>query len=517
MANLDKSVFLLFFLSFLCYHSFSQSDDEIKKICNYILDDLYEANAIKKIKKPSLQISSDNQYAAEYRPFSNAIFIDRKLYDICQAFGQDANSALAFVIGHELAHAYQNEHRRMLYLKGGGEDGDTHKEKEADIQGLFNAYLAGFQSHKILPELIESIYRAYHLLDEPLPGYPPFEERKKTAHEVQKRVNELILLFESANYLTVIGKYKYAASCYNEILDSYKSREIHNNLGVVYALEAMTFKNDPSDAFWYPFELDAQTRLKKEPFRGTHPDRIPSIRKLFLKDAQFHFDEAIKLDNSYLTASINRMCIDILLGKPQAAIDYYNMLLSFYGDKNNHIEMVLALAYANTEGFQKEGEKRLKNLARENVSPIVSAQAKYNLDIIKDKKYKSNWFPVSFECMDPIKKYGAIEGKYVGDYLGNRGKLIDTSEEWKLYFFYEKINHSTIVNLRSSDDKAVAIHHVPVNNGPIVNRDSLRNIQTKVVSTSTGNYLLCEQEKKVFLLDKDNRVVQWIKYFVDDR
>ena len=76
-----------------------------------LFDQLYAVNGITRIKKPALSMSGENVKVAAYYPSKNAIVLDEKAWQICRSMGRDSLAALAFIFGHELAHAFQTEIR----------------------------------------------------------------------------------------------------------------------------------------------------------------------------------------------------------------------------------------------------------------------------------------------------------------------------------------------------------------------------------------------------------------------
>ena len=171
-----------------------------------VLDDLYDANGNTIIKKPTLRITVDDKNAALYLRRSNVIELSEKAYRSCQAMGKDSLSALAYIVGHELAHAFQDTSRVpttnfLAYHHHHGEG--IFFEELADIQGVFIAYLAGYNTLEIMPTLIEKIYDEFDLSSD-IKGYPTLQERQNTTIKVQELTQELIHLYEMGNYLLVL-------------------------------------------------------------------------------------------------------------------------------------------------------------------------------------------------------------------------------------------------------------------------------------------------------------------------
>ncbi len=79
------------------------------QVAQSVLDRLYAANGNYTFKKPKIVLSTENKKVAAFSPWKNTITLDQKMYDICRGFGRDSLAALAYIIGHELVHAYQTQ------------------------------------------------------------------------------------------------------------------------------------------------------------------------------------------------------------------------------------------------------------------------------------------------------------------------------------------------------------------------------------------------------------------------
>jgi tetratricopeptide (TPR) repeat protein len=254
----------------------------------------------------------------------SSIVIDERVFDLLQKeFPANRDSALAVIIGHELVH-YYNKHGWVAEFGNAFADSELGQkmtrtaesdelvryEAEADEFGGFYAYLAGYDSLGLAPLVIEKIYAEFKLPSE-MSGYPNKEERKKIAIESQKGLSEMIPLFDTANRLLVIGRYEKAARLFDYITRSFPSREIFNNAGTARALAAIGLFKAGDLKFAFPFEFDAETRL-----RSLHPslragsyDDSEKRRMELLEQALRDFDSAIDRDPSYAVAYVNRAAV----------------------------------------------------------------------------------------------------------------------------------------------------------------------------------------------------------------
>lgn len=339
-------------------------------VAQEVLDRLYATNGNYRFKKPKLTMSPENSKVAAFSPWKNAIVLDQKAYDICRSFGRDSLSALAYILGHELVHAYQTEIKsgriQTNFLAYNHHyTADTRIEKVADVQGLFNAWLAGYKALQIMPDLIERIYKDYGLLGKSLPGYPTLTERRATTDEVLAIAQDLRDVFESSNYLLVIGRHSLAAVGYEYIMQYYQGAEIHNNLGIAYTLSAQEFWNPQTDKFIYPLEADWHTKLARTSRGQEAADpALQPLRTDFLEKAVAQFRAAADLNADYLAARINLVCAFNLLGRSTEALKYAEVHLLKHisgrkkvkGPESEMAEIALGITYALLPGGNRRAE-----------------------------------------------------------------------------------------------------------------------------------------------------------------
>ena len=78
-----------------------------QKRCEKVYKKLLNAIGDKRKTLPVLLVTGRKKRVASYRSKDNVILIEKAAYDICETMGSDSESALAFLIGHELTHYYQ--------------------------------------------------------------------------------------------------------------------------------------------------------------------------------------------------------------------------------------------------------------------------------------------------------------------------------------------------------------------------------------------------------------------------
>lgn len=306
-----------------------------KAVADQVFNALKKAVGLSPSDPPSFELVSalpGNFSSAMILYKEQKIFLEEAAYDLCtKTFAADSLDALASYLAHEIAHFRSNHSVKSHYTKEFKEDiydieGDklsqalktlpqstknevillmfnsmtATTESEADLDGGFLAYLAGFKTTGIQEKILRKTYSVFKINPNPENGnYPSLEERININKRTEKELATLINLFETGNLLTAVGQYKEAIFCYQEVLKKFQSREIYNNLGVLYSL-AFLDKVDPSKVkYAFPIELDIKSRLDATKNIEQH-----NLAEL-LDAAMEHFQFAINKDPDYAIGHLN--------------------------------------------------------------------------------------------------------------------------------------------------------------------------------------------------------------------
>ena len=281
---------------------------------------------------PADQVS--DMGAVWFEPQQGAILLEERAYDVLVS-GSDSLDALAFILGHELAHYYRGHDWTGDFVRGfadlevgrtlKGLAGSTRRavecEAEADYFSGFYGRMAGYSSLAAASGALQRIYREYDLADRS-PGYPSLSERQAMAARTAIRLREFIPVFDAGNWLLLIGQYAEAASCFDYVGRTFPSREILNNAGVARALAAIEFYGAGRLSFVYPLELDASTRLRGAG-KADHYEWEESARERrerLLRDARGALELAHRRDPKYATAVVNLACVADLQGNHDEAV-----------------------------------------------------------------------------------------------------------------------------------------------------------------------------------------------------
>lgn len=311
----SKYYYFFLLILFFCGFNSSQAQD-LNNNCIIAVEHIYD-KIISSIGNnfpapPQLEIS-DSKRAVAFLS-SNKIVIETHAINI---FCEKSNfeDKIAYVISHELAHHYLNHtwmrNSGLGYVSKIGEFVDEQSstleqrklsETQADLFGGFFGQIAGYNVLGFGAEALQEIYQVYDLPNE-IRGYPSFDERIEIINSRKSEANSLTKLFHIGNVLLMLGDYDNAKKCYEDILlNNFTSREIYNNLGLVFLLKAISLSEIDISKYVYPVSIETQTRANTSISRSG--DLFASIEELF-NQASNYFKKSISLDNDYKKALSN--------------------------------------------------------------------------------------------------------------------------------------------------------------------------------------------------------------------
>ncbi len=302
-------VILMMVLFITC--AIAQSQTEITTIFQGICKALH----VPASKQPKLIIRNSGIAGASYSPKEHTIYIEKKLIDGLNQLEGHRREALAFILGHELCHALEKDKHDTHFLAYDKAKGTTYQiEQNADIQGAFVAYLAGYNCLPIMAEAMEVIYQTYQLKDD-LTGYPPKADRIESVELVREQVASLIALFKAANLMVLSGQHAAAAYLFEQIYRYFPSPEVSMNICTNLMLQAMDLGKYKILNYALPIEFSWELRLKKiEPPAGQKEfePEVMRRRDLLLRKADILFKDLLKLHPEYFPAWNNLVCLKIL-------------------------------------------------------------------------------------------------------------------------------------------------------------------------------------------------------------
>jgi tetratricopeptide (TPR) repeat protein len=283
-----------------------------------------------------------------YYPGENPkVVMDEEVYDLCTQMGKDSLNALAALLGHELAHHYEKHDWCSSFSFLLGSDNELVKairvnpisskqqiESQADYFGGFYGYVAGFNTYKVLPKLLDKLYLYYKLPDK-LAGYPSKAQRIEIASKRMAELTQWVSIFDAGEFLFAIQQFELASSCFTYLSEKFPSKEIYNNAGVCYLFKAKTILDPQSIPFMLPIEFDPCTNLKStlRAADWNNDQKSDSIR-FYGALAVREFEKAQRIAPDYFAAQINKACAYIVMGNYDLASGLAKELLGNSKIKN---------------------------------------------------------------------------------------------------------------------------------------------------------------------------------------
>ncbi|MBU0764855.1 MAG: hypothetical protein KJ607_08475 [Bacteroidetes bacterium] len=408
---------------------------------------------------PRLMIKSkkdtDHKYIATFIPGDNpAIIIDEEVYDICAGYGTDSLNALASLIGHEASHHFEkhnfcsdfafvlgNDHDLTQKIRKTELNEKVRYEAEADFYGCFYGYVAGYNTYKMLPGVLDKIYTAYGLPDN-VEGYPSKTERKEIAMKSYKDIEPWITVFEAGMIFALIKEYESAQRCFDYLAGKFPSREIINNSAVISLLEAVDLYKYDEFPFILPIEFDAETRLRTGESRSGINDMSDEQRNneryKKAESAIMAFDQAVSRDPFYTNAKINKACAYIIL-------ENYNMALGLAQEAEKETNLTEA---------DKSGIFTLQGLAYYFMTEPENAGEAFEKALSMDK---------SILCRYNLRKFNDLNKSILEDFMNYIGMFYEENNEQgatkqtPLHPDYEKVHGTEVSSLKKETMKSCVV------------------------------------------------------------
>jgi hypothetical protein len=315
-------------VSFSLLKSTAQVYDRPPEFAQKVYNDLFNAMSDTKTDKPKLLLEKNSKEVAIYDPKTQgypAIILGDQFIDLVRDFGKDSSNALAHVLGHEMAHVFL--HQNDISLVGSGYASveinkklkkiknilrDSIFERQADEYAAFYCHIAGYKTTHVGELVLDSIYTRFKLNNKMLSKYPALEERKEIVRSSQKQMSVLKQMFDDGLLALVDGNYEMARAFFRTInKERFKSKEIFNNLGITFLMDAIDDLDTLEFPYSFPVQIDMITKLDEGNLRS-----ISSDTKEKLEEALLNFNNAAG-QNDYSLVWINKAVTEFLLSNYQ--------------------------------------------------------------------------------------------------------------------------------------------------------------------------------------------------------
>ena len=315
--------------------------------------------------------SRGSRRVAWFHPETHTVTLEERAYDVCAGLGADSLHALAWVLGHELAHCYQ-DHGWVGDFGYGFSDLEVGQavqalkqhmkellawESEADHFGGFFGYVAGYNTLGVGPKALARIYGEFGLEDR-MKGYPSLTERQEIARRSEQQVRELVPVFEAGWYCLLVKRYEEAERCFGQVGRKFPSREILNNAGVTCVLRALELFEAGKVRFAYPFELDAATRLRSDWQPQGRAAERNRRRERLLHEARGWFARARIKDPEYVPACINLAGVADLQGEVEEAVFLAGKAVRLAHDSGDRLSLAHALIMRGIARLHEDPEEK---------------------------------------------------------------------------------------------------------------------------------------------------------------
>lgn len=278
---------------------------------------------------------------------SGHIVLSRKALELCfkDADQATAETRLAFILGHELAHLAHDDywhHEVESFLANAP---DTQKiahfldqsfearqaELAADDKGYLYAAIAGYPVARLIDDRRTDFFTFWmQQTQAKITSSHPFpEDRAALLRERLKMLQEKLAFFNMGVRLAYFGRCADGVYFLQEFKQVFPEPAVLNNLGVCslqLALQKMT--QAQIDFYWLPFVLEVKTRAPKTRGEGAIPEPERPYLKAFatspqaqdhLKEAAEYLERAVAAAPDYLAARLNLATVQLYQGRSHQA------------------------------------------------------------------------------------------------------------------------------------------------------------------------------------------------------
>lgn len=502
------------------------------------------------VPRPSLKIIDNANLVANTFP-SGEVMMGKQFIRHCSGFGSDSINAIACVMAHELVHYYQKHFWAQKFGsayvdsdwgKKISEDENNRKylelyETQADQLGFYYAFSSGYKTWQVAQPLLDSIYKWYKL-KENLTGYPSLSQRKQMALTSAANIAQLIPVFEMSNNLKVISAtylddqqsalLDFSVFGYEHLISSnIQTAEMYNNIAVSKILKAQKYNASKFSELQLPVILD-QSSLMYEA-SGTKGDSEPDKFMQLMNEALDNVEQALKLNEYYWPASINKSLILLGLEKYGSCEDELNSK-AIKGAMKNNRSMEYTVSEIKGILYYLKGDATNSTAQFKSAVKAGSPSAYTNELILKDKKDEVIKQAPGNSSVDTIEKWNgkpvyqglkkySTSTDHVISYSNTKAELlVDSANGYKVYELRQKIGFCPVqyVKIAMKNDPGISTSR-GLKTGQSVSEMTTKYGKTNIkVSGTLYTYWLYPKQNLVVTIDNTSQKVEgWFYYMLD--
>lgn len=301
---------------------------------------------------------------------SLTIYVEEAAIKVAKSFKdkKKIKGALAFLVGHELAHFSQGCRVGVFPSVSFVQNQPLSSEKieverEADVYGSFFVYAVGEKDLDFIAEFLEKLYAEYKLESLNNPDYPSLKERIEIGISACHTASRLADVFEMGQYLMALGQYSVALECWEYLAQYLRYPELSYNLGLANFMLAS--KDSP---YTYPL------LLAKNPIDRGSLGMQKKTSKDYIESAIYHFSEGIKQQHPF-QAQLGLSCTYIEGGQydlARKALNSAKSMIDTVGKKQGDEKALILIAEAILAARTKKD-----NIARQELRKSILLATKY--------------------------------------------------------------------------------------------------------------------------------------------
>lgn len=275
-------------------------------------------------------------------PKKPRLFIDQTLLTLANSMEKEGEALLAFFMAHQAAFYYNDLKSKPTFFALPNQPNSKGAIVSADHQAVIYAHLAGYPIVRHFKSFLAAIYKAYGKKRNEF-----YKERMQFAKTSQLELKQFFLVFETANYLTMIDTLVDQSHLYEYVIQDYKGKKIYNNAGVnQFKLYLSRLEEDGlRPDYYYPITLDVKADPHEVTRGGTNGNDTSKADRRFRQSLQY-FENALKADPNYAPAYLNLSCLQSARAEVNSA--EASQLLK-QAKANAQKALQLATSLANTE------------------------------------------------------------------------------------------------------------------------------------------------------------------------